>query len=156
MHARLIFRLDLELCTRGTWSSEYRQWHPGPPERGCEPAGGTSILSHATFSKFCTMIFRSGGASRQMRGGPRSAWDVAMFGVPGGIVTRCSSPWGVTTQWKLRARGNHDHDFKPMGRRAAEVMGVEAIVTTIPEPTKRHTYGMCGTFHFCVVVSPLC
>jgi hypothetical protein len=28
----------------------------------------------------------------------------------------------------------------------AEVMGAEAIMTTILEPTRRRTYGMCGTF----------
>jgi hypothetical protein len=50
------------------------------------------------------------------------------------------------------AEGNHDHDSKPSGHHTAEVAGVKAIVTTIPEPMGRRTYGMCGTFHFCAIV----
>jgi hypothetical protein len=53
------------------------------------------------------------------------------------------------------ARGNHDHDSEPSGRRTAEVAGVEAVVTTIPEPTGRRTYRMCRTFRFCAAVPPL-
>jgi hypothetical protein len=37
---------------------------------------------------------------------------------------------------------------------AAEVAGPEAIMTTIPEPTESHTYGMCGAFRFCAVAPP--
>jgi hypothetical protein len=53
------------------------------------------------------------------------------------------------------ARGNHDHDSEPLGHRAAEVAGPEAVVTMIPEPTGRRAYGMCGTFRFCATVPPL-
>jgi hypothetical protein len=35
-----------------------------------------------------------------------------------------------------------------MGRCVAEVMGFEAIVSAIPEPTERHTYGMYGVIQF--------
>jgi hypothetical protein len=31
---------------------------------------------------------------------------------------------------------------------AAEVTGAKAIMSTIPELTRRHACGMCGTFHF--------
>jgi hypothetical protein len=42
-----------------------------------------------------------------------------------------------------------------MVHRIAEVTGVEAIVSTIPEPTERRTYGMCGVIHFCTAVPSL-
>jgi hypothetical protein len=53
-------------------------------------------------------------------------------------------------------RGNYDHDSELMGRCAAEVMGVEVIVTMIPEPMGHRTYEMCGTIHFCAGVPPFC
>jgi hypothetical protein len=37
----------------------------------------------------------------------------------------------------------------------AEVAGPEAIMTTIPELTGLHTYGICWMFHFCTAVPPL-
>jgi hypothetical protein len=43
---------------------------------------------------------------------------------------------------------------KLMGCRAAEVARAEAIVTTIPEPTGRRTYRMCGAFHFSAAAPP--
>jgi hypothetical protein len=62
--------------------------------RGCEPVGGASILSRADFLSFVCWDFEAW----QIRGSPRSARDIAMFGAPGGIVTRCSSPWAITAQ----------------------------------------------------------
>jgi hypothetical protein len=53
------------------------------------------------------------------------------------------------------AQGNHDHYSEPSRCRAVEVTGVEAVVTSIPKPTGRRTYGVCGTFHFCTVIPPL-
>jgi hypothetical protein len=62
-------------------------------------------------------------------------------------------PLGLSPRSGSRGvQGNHDHDSKPSGRRAAEVAGVEVIVTTIPELTGRRTYGVCGTFHFCTTI----
>jgi hypothetical protein len=43
---------------------------------------------------------------------------------------------------------------EPTGCRVAEVAGVKEIVATIPEPTGRRTYGLCGTFCFCTAVPP--
>jgi hypothetical protein len=51
-----------------------------------------------------------------------------------------------------KGRGNHDHDLEPTGHRAAEVAGVETIVSAIPEPIERRIYGMCGAFHFYAAV----
>jgi hypothetical protein len=31
-------------------------------------------------------------------------------------------------------------------------MGVEEIVSAIPEPMERRTYGMCGAIHFCTTI----
>jgi hypothetical protein len=45
----------------------------------------------------------------------------------------------------------------PMGYYyAVEVMGAEAIMTTIPEPMGRCAFGMCRTFHFHVTGPLLC
>jgi hypothetical protein len=70
-----------------------------------------------------------------------------MFEAPDGTVMRCSSHRLILCNESHRARGNHDHDPEPTGRRATEVAGVEAIVSTIPEPTEHRTYGMCRVFH---------
>jgi hypothetical protein len=59
--------------------------------------------------------------------------------VPLGLLLCSGSHW---------AWGNHDHNSEPLGCRTAEVTRVKAVVTTIPEPTGRHTYGMCGMFYF--------
>jgi glycerol uptake facilitator-like aquaporin len=61
----------------------------------------------------------------------------------------------ITVQWMSQGLGNHDHDFELLGHHTAEVMGVEAVVTTIPEPMGLRTYGMCRMFHFCVAIPPL-
>jgi hypothetical protein len=148
----LSFIFDLELVHGGTWSSGYRQWLLGPPRERLRTRGWGQHPSPCNLSELCTLEFRSSGAVRRIRSGPRFTWDVAMFGAPSGTVTRCSSPWAVTVQLKSRARGNHDHDPKPTGRRATEVVGVEAIVSAIPEPTERYTYGMCGAICFCAAV----
>jgi hypothetical protein len=67
--------------------------------------------------------------------------------------SRAAVPLGLLPRSGSRGvQGNHDHDSEPSGRRTAEVAGVEAIMTTIFEPTGRHTYGMCGTFHFCAAI----
>jgi hypothetical protein len=75
-----------------------------------------------------------------------------MFRATGGTIMRRSSPWVVTAQRSCGAQVNHDHDSELSGRCAAEVVGVKANVTTIPEPTGRRTYEMCRTFHLCVVI----
>jgi hypothetical protein len=33
-----------------------------------------------------------------------------------------------------------------------DVVGVEAIVSVIPEPTEHRSYGMCRAFYFCAAV----
>jgi hypothetical protein len=50
------------------------------------------------------------------------------------------------------ARGNHDHDLEPTGHRAAGVVRVVEIMSVIPEPMERRTYGMCGVIHFCAAI----
>jgi hypothetical protein len=43
---------------------------------------------------------------------------------------------------------------EPTGRRAAKVMGAEAIMTMILEPMGHRAYGICGTFRFCAAIPP--
>jgi hypothetical protein len=112
-HARLVLCLNLELVRGGTRSSGYRQWPPAHPGRGCEPAGGANILFPSILSESCTLGFRSGGAARLIRGNPRFAWDVAMFGVE---PSRAAVPRGsLLLSGSLGARGNHDHDPRTGG-----------------------------------------
>jgi hypothetical protein len=59
-----------------------------------------------------------------------------MFRAPSGTVMR---------------QGNYGHDSEPSGHRTVEVAGGEAIVATILEPMFHRSYGMCGTFCFCIV-----
>jgi hypothetical protein len=64
--------------------------------------------------------------------------------------SRAAIPLGLLLHNGSRgARGNHDHDSEPSGRRAMKVVGVKAVVTTIPEPMGRRAYRMCGMFCFC-------
>jgi hypothetical protein len=120
--------------------------------RGCKPAGGASILSRATFLSFVRWDFEAVVqharyvAAHNPRGTLRCSEHLAK-------PSRTALPLGLLLgSGSCGAEGNHDHDSKPSGRRTAEVAGVEAIVTTIPEPMGRRAYGMCGTFHFCAII----
>jgi hypothetical protein len=121
-------------------------------KRGCEPVGGASILSRAIFLSFVHWDFKvvvqhgryvvAHDPRGMLRCLERLA-ELSRAAVPIGLLLHSGSH---------RARGNHDHNSKPSGCRTAEVAGVEAIVTTIPEPTGCRTYGMCETFHFYVAI----
>jgi hypothetical protein len=152
MYARLVFHLDLELIRGGIRSSVYRQWPQAHSGRGCEPAGGVSILSRAAFLSFVRWDFEvvvqhgRNVVAHDLCGTLRYSECLA--------EPSCAAiPLGLSPHSGSRGvQGNHDHDSKPSGRRAAEVAGVEVIVTTIPELTGRRTYGVCGTFHFCTTI----
>jgi hypothetical protein len=90
-----------------------------------------------------------------IRGDPRFMRDVAMFGAPGGTVTRCSSPWGRYCATEVAGpEAIMTMIPKLTGRHATEVTRAEAIVTMIPELTGRRAYGMCGAFRFCAAAPP--
>jgi hypothetical protein len=94
--------------------------HPG---RGYEPAGGASVLSRAAFLSSLRWDFEAVVqhgkyvAAHDPRGTLRCSKRLAeplRAAVPLGLLP-CSGSQG--------AQGNHDHDSKPSGRRAAEVAG---------------------------------
>jgi hypothetical protein len=65
-------------------------------------------------------------------------------------------PLGLLLHSRSRGtQGNHDHNSELSERHATEVAGVEAVMTIIPEPMGRRTYGMCGMFHFYAAIPPL-
>jgi hypothetical protein len=148
----LPFVFDLKLVCGGTRSSGYRQWPPSPLGRGYEPAGGANILPRAAFLSFVRWDFEAvtqyGGyvVAHDSRGTLRCSERLAepsCATVLHGLLLHSRSHG---------ARGNHDHDLEPMRHRAAEVAGVEAIVSTIPEPTEHRSYEMCVTFCFYAVI----
>jgi hypothetical protein len=127
--------------------------HPG---RGHEPVGGASILSRATFLSFVHCGFEAAVQDDRH------------------VVAH--DPHVTCDDW-CAWRNHHALQF-PMGcyyaakvtgpeaimttipeptrRRAMEVPGAEAIMTMILKPTGRRAYGICGTFRCCADAPPFC
>jgi hypothetical protein len=122
----------------------------------------------ATLSESRMLEFQSGGTTRLICGDPQFARDVAMFSADSSCAAISHGP--LLRSGSRGARGNHghnprtdgmplngshggqgdrDHDSRTVGAPHSGSRGVEAIVTTIPEPSERRTYGMCGALHFC-------
>jgi hypothetical protein len=126
-----------------TWSlyvgvSDLQGTDSGPRahlRRGCEPTGGDNILSRVAFLSFVCWDFEAVVqhgryvVTHDPHGTLRCSEHLAEpshAAVPLGLLLHSRSH-GV--------QGNHDHDFEPSGRRTAEVVGVETIMTTILELT---------------------
>jgi hypothetical protein len=154
MRACLFFCLNLELVRRipglhGTDSGP--RTHPG---RGREPAGEANILSCATFLSFVRCGFEA--AVQHSR-------YVAAHDPRGTCDDRCAWRNHHTMQFPMgyyyavEVMGPEAimiMILEPTGCCAAEVAGAEVIVTTISKPTGRRAYGLCGTFRFYTAAPP--